>query len=525
MRSRDLTLLFKIFFFVLLLFLSATTSVLAQGFTIKETLRDSEASSFTFGGSLLYPEAKAYLTSGIDDPTGDGWLRLTRDLPYQAGSAIVNQPFPSKLGVLVDLEYKTWRQKTNSIFTGADGFSAFLFDASVPTFQIGGFGGSLGYAPHEKEGLKGLSGGFVGIGVDEFGNYSNPTEGRTGGVGFLPNSIGVRGPSPDYAWLAGKTSMSNFNIQYEKGYSATRPSDSEYYRRIQIEIVPVKGSIGNQYSILVRVKDTLGRKFKTLLGPVLLPTVPPDSLKLGFAASTGGDLNFHEVRNLFITTPGGVRITKQVDKTDAVIGDELTYTMDIYNQTETAVTGLHFSDPLDQFPSEFQVEEVTFSNDGEPLNTATGYSNTNLSNVSVSMEAFSHASFTIRGIINAYPPNNVIKNTAIFNIGTAAIDDPDTSNDTASVSTNINPKPFFIPNVYTPNGDGINDFFEIVGLESYDNPRLKITDRWGDEVYYNPNYKNDWNGYGLNGGTYYYYLILNANGREFVYKGWVLIKK
>ncbi|WP_310147114.1 DUF7507 domain-containing protein, partial [Pedobacter africanus] len=89
---------------------------------------------------------------------------------------------------------------------------------------------------------------------------------------------------------------------------------------------------------------------------------------------------------------------------------------------------------------------------------------------------------------------------------------------------NLNIKGFFIPNVITPNGDGKNDTFVIVGLENYGNADVTIFNRWGNEVYRNNNYKNTWTGEGLNKGTYYYLIRLNNNGKQEVYKGWVLIK-
>lgn len=515
--------------FCVLVVVLSKTGVSAQGFAIHETLRDAEAPSFDFGGSNRFPDIKAYLTAGdktSGDKVGDGWLRLTEAEIFQAGYAVVRQSFPSKLGVLIDLEYKIWRDKSEKIYTGADGFSIFLFDAKAyKNFHIGGFGGSLGYAPHILEDSIGLSGGFVGIGIDEFGNYSNPTEGRTGGVGFQPNSIGVRGPQPNYAWLTGNTALTNLFFQYEKGYSAKRPSDSVYYRRIQIEITPISESKSNQYSILVRMKNAIDGKFTRILDPYTLPTTPPDTLMLGFAASTGADLNYHELRNLFITTPGGVRLTKQVDKSVANINDELTYTIDLYNQTEDVLSGLKLSDPFSQFPAQFQVEEVTFNNDGDTINTATGYSLTDMSNVTVSLNAFSHASFTIKGTVVALPPNGLITNTAVFNAGTSGIFDPDKSNDTSTVTTSVRQRDLFIPNVYTPNGDGHNDVFRIRGLEEYPNSQLIINNRWGNQVYFSDDYQNDWNGDGLNEGTYYYFLTVERYGVRAVYKGWVLLKR
>ncbi len=61
-----------------------------------------------------------------------------------------------------------------------------------------------------------------------------------------------------------------------------------------------------------------------------------------------------------------------------------------------------------------------------------------------------------------------------------------------------------IPNVFTPNEDGTNDFFVIDGIEVLDNCVLKIYNRWGRLVYKSENYKNDWDGKGMAEGVYYY---------------------
>ena len=83
------------------------------------------------------------------------------------------------------------------------------------------------------------------------------------------------------------------------------------------------------------------------------------------------------------------------------------------------------------------------------------------------------------------------------------------------------------PNVITPNGDGKNDFFVIDGLELNPVNTLSIFNRWGNEVYRsNGSYKNDWNGNGLNEGTYYYLLKIKAkDGNERTTTGWVTLIK
>ncbi|MEZ5004133.1 MAG: gliding motility-associated C-terminal domain-containing protein [Chitinophagales bacterium] len=66
----------------------------------------------------------------------------------------------------------------------------------------------------------------------------------------------------------------------------------------------------------------------------------------------------------------------------------------------------------------------------------------------------------------------------------------------------------FIPDGFSPNNDGINDFFVIECLDQIDNGILRVYNRWGTEIYNNPNYKNDWDGtykgQPLPEGTYYF---------------------
>ncbi|NOS92865.1 MAG: hypothetical protein HOP30_13155 [Cyclobacteriaceae bacterium] len=63
----------------------------------------------------------------------------------------------------------------------------------------------------------------------------------------------------------------------------------------------------------------------------------------------------------------------------------------------------------------------------------------------------------------------------------------------------------FVPNVITPDGDEKNEYFQIDpnyrGIVS-----LKVVNRWGAEVFYSKDYKNDWNGAGLSPGVYFIVL-------------------
>ncbi|TJZ63521.1 T9SS type B sorting domain-containing protein [Sphingobacterium olei] len=95
----------------------------------------------------------------------------------------------------------------------------------------------------------------------------------------------------------------------------------------------------------------------------------------------------------------------------------------------------------------------------------------------------------------------------------------------AVVTIDVLPRELFIPNVITPNGDGKNDQFVIVGREGYDRIELIIVNRWGNEVYRNDDYKDEWEGRGLNEGTYFPIIRAIKGNQERVFKGHVLIKR
>ncbi|CAN5345639.1 hypothetical protein BH23BAC1_BH23BAC1_44730 [soil metagenome] len=76
---------------------------------------------------------------------------------------------------------------------------------------------------------------------------------------------------------------------------------------------------------------------------------------------------------------------------------------------------------------------------------------------------------------------------------------------------------FLIPNVFTPNGDNFNDVFEIKANVTIS---LKIFNRWGKEIYYNPDYRNDWEADGFPPGIYFYEVSLPDLN---ICKGWLQV--
>lgn len=87
-----------------------------------------------------------------------------------------------------------------------------------------------------------------------------------------------------------------------------------------------------------------------------------------------------------------------------------------------------------------------------------------------------------------------------------------------------------IPNSFSPNGDGINDYFEIVDINKFPDNELLIFNRWGNEVYRSSPYNNDWNGRNQDGeplpdGTYFYILKINDSNGTPPYTGYVVVHR
>ena len=85
-----------------------------------------------------------------------------------------------------------------------------------------------------------------------------------------------------------------------------------------------------------------------------------------------------------------------------------------------------------------------------------------------------------------------------------------------------------MPTAFSPNGDGHNDVFEVLGLLGHPDNELFIFNRWGNEVFQKNNYENDWGGTNKSGdalpdGTYF--VILKVNDLNRVLKGYVDIRK
>lgn len=215
-------------------------------------------------------------------------LRLTEAIGNQATAVTYQRIFPAANNLVqVELDYYAWANLTGN---GADGVSLIFSDATV-TPRTGGFGGSLGYAQRTdtNPNTPGFAGGWLGIGLDEWGNFANPTEGRVGGVGFRPQSITVRGSqASNYRYLTHQTVSPNIDT---RNTNTPAPGD-----RYLIEI-----DSRNASQVLLSIRRTRNNSTTTILNQYSVPLnqqgAIPEEFFLSLAGSTGASVNNHEIDN------------------------------------------------------------------------------------------------------------------------------------------------------------------------------------------------------------------------------------
>jgi gliding motility-associated-like protein len=272
-----------------------------------ESFKNSSARGITFGGAPT-----AFLTASPNvnlDPDGNGYLRLTNNNFDQKGFIISDNDIDPSQGLKIQFEYFTYGG------SGADGISFFLFDATANPFVIGGFGGSLGYSQFTLTNptSPGVSKGYLGIGIDEYGNFSNPIEGRQGGVtgpvqgGLTPKSVTLRGSGDGNALTPNNYRFLTTSKVEDFGISLVFDGNTRYpdsttvgYRRAFIDLRPNPNGGYN-----ISVKLTVGgspTKTVTIINNYYYPDIAPTRLRYGLASSTGNSTNFHEIRNVFIDT-------------------------------------------------------------------------------------------------------------------------------------------------------------------------------------------------------------------------------
>jgi len=237
------------------------------------------------GGQLSPDDWVTSVSLGDFTPqTVNGRLRMTEARGNQATAATLQREIPGAENLVV-LEFNYYAYGGN----GADGLAIALSDATV-TPQPGSYGGSLGYA-QRNNGDPGFAGGWLGIGLDEYGNFSNRSEGRQGGRnGRTLDSVAIRGAAPDYQFMRATNELSP-GIDTP---NTSNPSPQRY--RIIID----SRQAGEAIVSVERDLSGTGSSYNTLIAPFNALDEPgqpavPENFLLSLTGSTGGSTNIHEL--------------------------------------------------------------------------------------------------------------------------------------------------------------------------------------------------------------------------------------
>ncbi len=230
-------------------------------------------------------------------------------------------------------------------------------------------------------------------------------------------------------------------------------------------------------------------------------------------APNGKTLNPEAIIN--VDQSADLMVTKELlTKGDIKTGSDVMYKITVTNKGPNRVTGVTVNDRLSTIIDAPKEITVTIG--------ATTYSSTTSDLVWLvgSLDLNQSASLTFKSRTLA---SGVLNNSA-----TVKADQPDpvsNNNLVLADAATISGDDLLIPNLFTPNGDGINDTFEINGLSEFAENELTIINRWGNEVFRTKAYKNNWTGEGLNEGTYYYLLRARKGGSNEwkVYKGYITL--
>ena len=313
-----------------------------------------------------------------DDPAVGGALRFTNGFPggYNENGAILSAfNFPTTNGIHVTFTTETYRGNSagGSVHDGADGISFFLQSVdNGAAADIGDYGGSLGYTCSNANndhtlrpsgaprGYDGLIDGYIGLGIDEYGNFLNPGDNTATGPGYQGNRIGLRG--------AGGTAWSALNAAYPNQY----PAALTYPQQAMAVQQACRTALVYDWSG-VAAWNAIG------MGPEPDPTTPYQ-LPLGTGGTTTIALpDYAMIPGAFKILAGGVKIANEgalyrgngtAAESGAAYGVPITYDLTI---TQSGLLSFSYSYNGGVFQPVITGQDITAANGPLPNNVRFGF--------------------------------------------------------------------------------------------------------------------------------------------------------
>ncbi|MGL5815551.1 MAG: DUF6701 domain-containing protein [Aeromonas sp.] len=261
-----------------------------------------------FSASALSSSWVVASSSGTFTPSiVNGRLGMTQASTRQSTSATYQRLFPAANN-LVTIEFDHYAYGGN----GADGMAVVLSDAKI-TPQPGAFGGPLGYG--FKTGVNGFAGGWLGVGIDEYGNFSG--EGGSTNKGRRQQAVAVRGSgsgTSGYNYLKGTCNDGSSNTT-GNCLSPTVDSGSDGNRPHRYRLTVDSRTSGQS---LVKVERNTGSGYSTLIGSFNAAgqsgqAAIPENLLLSLTGSTGDLTNAHQIDNVQICALNSSPVGTQID--------------------------------------------------------------------------------------------------------------------------------------------------------------------------------------------------------------------
>ncbi|WP_169311997.1 T9SS type B sorting domain-containing protein [Pseudopedobacter saltans] len=204
-----------------------------------------------------------------------------------------------------------------------------------------------------------------------------------------------------------------------------------------------------------------------------------------------------------------LNISKRLESQSIKLNDEITYTLTVNNKGPDMANNVVVQDP---FPIQLEFVQIpAISGVKSSYNTSTNTATWEISTLKKDEALDLKLIAKIKSV-------GKIENTAFVK---SMETDPNPKDNIDSALADV--YGIKIPNVFTPNFDGKNDYFEIPGLENYPDNEITILNRWGNHVFEQKPYAGKWTGERLNEGTYFYVLTINQAGKRDIFKGYITL--
>jgi len=341
--------------------------------------------------------------------TGNGsldGLQLTSAADSEQGGVTYGLSVPTSEGLDATFDAYQWGGG------GADGIAFFLAasdpsNPSAPT--IGPPGGSMGYEANNLSGQtngNGVSDGYLGFGLDAYGNFSSITDtasgcANPGGATGTPNAVDVRGPGNGLTGYCMLSSTGDLSGSLESGGSpvavpvevAVNPSNAAITTVNGLQVPASSWAVAVQptgftnpstSSCPANAQCLTGALPSTANGEIPAGTIPsgyldstgiPEQLTFGWSGSTGGVTDYHLINDVNVTTLTSAPPAYSVGLSDNTGGNAVTTGAQVEFTAAVTLSGAQENDPVtitDNLPA--GLEPDTGLDAGTPLSLGGGFS-------------------------------------------------------------------------------------------------------------------------------------------------------